>query len=732
MKKQLIRKITAAAMAFAMIGAAVSAPTDKSSLSGSIFTAFAETSTATFDESTGVLTLHGNVVKEDVRYWQGVPIDKVVCAEGTVFPEDGSNMFYDCRTKEFDLSNADTSKVTDMSHMFDWCHAESLDLRNFDTSKVTDMSFMFERCQFLDSLDLSSFDTSKVTNMSHMFDCCYSLESLDLRNFDTSKVTDMSHMFDCCHAESLDLRNFDTSKVTDMSDMFSGCQAESLDLRNFDTSNVTDMSFMFYDCEKLESLNLSSFDTSNVTYMSFMFRGCPVESLDLRNFDTSNVTYMNGMFEGCHVESLDLSSFDTSNVTDMHWMFHDCYAKSLDLSSFDTSNVTDMRGMFFSCPVESLDLSSFDTSNVTAMGWMFEDCSNLESLDLRNFDTSNVTEMGYMFADCSSLKSLDVTSFDTSKVSYIQNMFAGCSSLEYIDVTGFDTTKSSDYNESYLGMFYTCTALEPSICFVEGNSVTLDGNIGVNVYLQPCENLAKVVMSGPNGDRTFTDFTGITQDSGDYKFTYPINATQGNEQITLKAYDKDGKRLIICDNNYGLCNHSQVECTVYGYIDQIKKYGLYEAPPTLEPLVNGLENYCKAAENYFNGTSNTIAGIENVTADSVSEYATDLGSDVKLSLVLNSTTALRIYTNSDDVIIGKEKAAAKYKGSNKYYEISNIYAQNLFDKHKIKIDGVEYEISPMSYVYRVLTNENASDKLKDVAKATFVYAKAAAEYTGKK
>ena len=610
MKKQLIKKITAAAMAFAMIGAAVSAPVDKSSLSGSIFTAFAETSTVTYDSDTGVLTLHGNVVKGELLEWRGYgAYNKIVCAEGTVFPEDCSGMFYEFWAGEIDLSNADTSKVTDMRCMFMYCHANSLVLSAFNTSNVTDMSNMFCGCR---------------------------ASSLNLSSFDTSNVTDMSYMFEECNAKSLELSNFDTSKVTNMSGMFNICEFEYLDLRNFDTSNVTDMDCMFHACSSLESLDLSNFDTSNVVDMSWMFDYCP------------------------NLESLDLSSFDTSNVTNMGYMFAAC--KSL----------------------ESLDLSSFDTSNVTNMGYMFAACKSLESLDLSNFDTSNVTDMRCMFRNC--------------------------------------------------------IALEPSICIVKGNSVTLDGNIGVNVYLQPCENLAKVVMSGPTGDRTFTDFTGISQENGDYKFSYPINATQGNEQITLKAYDKNGNRLLVCvdkidgsDEYYGLCNHSQVDCTVYGYIDQIKKYGLYEAPPTLEPLVDGLENYCKAAENYFNGTSNTIAGIENVTADSVKKYATDLGSDVKLSLVLNSAAALRIYTESDDVLIDGEKATAKYKGGNKYYEISNICAQKLSTAHKITIDGTDYKCSALSYVHRVLNNQNVKDNtlLTEMAKATYVYAMAAEAYVGK-
>lgn len=41
------------------------------------------------------------------------------------------------------------------------------------------------------SLDLSNFDTSNVTNMNNMFICCKYLTSLDLSNFDTSNVINM-------------------------------------------------------------------------------------------------------------------------------------------------------------------------------------------------------------------------------------------------------------------------------------------------------------------------------------------------------------------------------------------------------------------------------------------------------------------------------------------------------------------------------------------------------------
>ena len=65
--------------------------------------------------------------------------------------------------------------VTDMSFMFSYSSATTLDLSNFDTSNVTNMGNMFRGSSGLTSLDLSGFDTTNVTNMAFMFRDCTSL-----------------------------------------------------------------------------------------------------------------------------------------------------------------------------------------------------------------------------------------------------------------------------------------------------------------------------------------------------------------------------------------------------------------------------------------------------------------------------------------------------------------------------------------------------------------------------
>ncbi|HHT6778941.1 TPA: BspA family leucine-rich repeat surface protein, partial [Listeria monocytogenes] len=69
---------------------------------------------------------------------------------------------------------------------------EELDVSNFDTSSVTNMQLMFGGCKSLEELDVSTFDTSSVTNMDMMFQECTALKFLYLDNFtDAPSMTDM-------------------------------------------------------------------------------------------------------------------------------------------------------------------------------------------------------------------------------------------------------------------------------------------------------------------------------------------------------------------------------------------------------------------------------------------------------------------------------------------------------------------------------------------------------------
>ena len=104
----------------------------------------------------------------------------------------------------------------------------SLNLSNFNTSKVTDMSEMFSNMRNLTSLDLSNFNTSKVKDMTSMFYHANSLTLLDLSNFNTSNVISTKRMFEIGDEDITEdnltviyvNNDFNTAKLTIFSAMF--------------------------------------------------------------------------------------------------------------------------------------------------------------------------------------------------------------------------------------------------------------------------------------------------------------------------------------------------------------------------------------------------------------------------------------------------------------------------------------------------------------------------------
>ena len=58
------------------------------------------------------------------------------------------------------------------------------------------MNRMFQSCEQIEYLDLSNFNTSNVTNMEFMFTKCHKLkEIIGIYTFNNSKVTNMTGMF---------------------------------------------------------------------------------------------------------------------------------------------------------------------------------------------------------------------------------------------------------------------------------------------------------------------------------------------------------------------------------------------------------------------------------------------------------------------------------------------------------------------------------------------------------
>ena len=186
-------------------------------------------------------------------------------------------------------------------------------------------------------LNLSEFDTSGITNMHGMFKCCYNLSCIEIGdNFKKShSVKYMGDMFRDCHLMDNDsfsniLKNLDTTNVIDMHGMFMYCSSVNhIDITHFNTSKVKDMSYMFYGCKNLRTINFSEYD----------------ESL---KFDVKNAINMSHMFAKCNfLNELNINSFkNLSNNNIVTNIFLDDYelsAINLHLKNNNTAIISEFN-----------------------------------------------------------------------------------------------------------------------------------------------------------------------------------------------------------------------------------------------------------------------------------------------------------------------------------------------------------------------------------------------------
>ena len=161
-------------------------------------------------------------------------------------------------------------------------YLRSLDLSNWETSRMTDASSMFRDCSSLLSIDVNNWNTQALTSTANMLENCSSLQRLDLSNWDTQALSSVYVMFaGCTSLQSLDLSNWNTKALASMRAMFSGCSALRLvDFRKANFSHVKDIFLLFSRCDALVELWLPlTFDLLTNIDLSIQSWGATPEGL---------------------------------------------------------------------------------------------------------------------------------------------------------------------------------------------------------------------------------------------------------------------------------------------------------------------------------------------------------------------------------------------------------------------------------------------------------------------
>ncbi len=160
-------------------------------------------------------------------------------------------------------------------------------LRLVDTSEVVDMSKLFVNKDY--NPNVSNWNTSKVTNMKFMFMRSTKFNR-DLSNWDTSKVNDMGGMFEEASSFNGNISNWDTSRVNDMDQMFKNATNFNQDISNWDTSKVYNMTSMFEDTEQFNQ-DISGWNISSIRFMKFMFKNSQKFDQDLSKWRINKTVF---------------------------------------------------------------------------------------------------------------------------------------------------------------------------------------------------------------------------------------------------------------------------------------------------------------------------------------------------------------------------------------------------------------------------------------------------------
>jgi len=493
----------------------------------------------------GQLTIHAGTLATGQGNWidNQASIKSVYVEKDVVAARDSNHLFANlAKATTIDISNLNTSNVTDFSGMFSFKEkatvgsAETsaltsiIGLNTLDTTKATNMGSMFQNAYKMESIDVSSFNTAQVTKFSSMFAMGTNnlgalKQIIGLEEWDTTKGEIFTSMFKGNpKLTNLDVSHFKTINAISMSNMFNGLKAlTELDVSGFVTSKVTDMSSMFADDIKVSKLDMSTFDTSSVIDMNSMFINCPADLIGLKGFKTGQVTTMNRTFSGTSITNTDdIADWDTSHVTDVNGMFYKCTKLiKVDISAWEKNQITDIGYLFaYDTAITKIkglegevDGKGWDTSNVTNMAYTFYGIKFESFPEIINWKTQNVTNMSHLFSYCNKLTSLDLSKWDTSSVVDMEAMFEHTEIMPTDGLKGLDTFKTGNVT-NMKGMF-TFTGMDVlDLSKFDTSKVT---NMS-SMFSQNKTNLKKIIgifntsnvttMSGMFKDTTVADFSG--------------------------------------------------------------------------------------------------------------------------------------------------------------------------------------------------------------------------------
>ena len=285
--------------------------------------------------------------------------------------------------------------------------------------------------------------------------------------------------------------------------------------------------------------------------------------------------------------------------------------------------------------------------------------------------------------------------------------------------------------------------------YIVGTSLSLNGDLTVNIYIQPTEDIlhsGSVLVTGPNIDSSLIKVEDLKHNANGYKISVPVYSPQMTETITVRLLNYAWKLVPL------YIPGTESYYTSYNYDTSANAYLQRASASTNQQLrdlaasLNSYGAYAQVQFNYEQTMTPDPALVNRVTVEDLEAYGIEFGgsaapyaafdNDVKMSLLLKDTTSLRVYFRVPSgvpmptVILDGDTAnplTPVNTGTNSYYYITipNIEAPNLGITHTVSFDGHEVYVSALSYVYNVVSEHPEMTDLCNVCKALYLYYEAA-------
>lgn len=274
-----------------------------------------------------------------------------------------------------------------------------------------------------------------------------------------------------------------------------------------------------------------------------------------------------------------------------------------------------------------------------------------------------------------------------------------------------------------------------------GSSVTINDSLNMNFYLDIPDDLKNTatIMASVNGGEA-KPLTAALIDGTKYKVTVEnISAKDAAETIKIYAVDKtDNTKLL----------SKEFETSIKNYLVSVYNAADNTYPASTKKFVTSILNYCDAAEKYFNLDTTVDFKLDEINADG---FADTLAAITQTDDVILEKDDIKSAKTTPDALENAEKY--RYWGSTlllksklalrQYYKAESGADVTIFPNCKEDIELYYFEeknISPtmldiningysvLSYIKKVLSDENSDALLKNVCSSLYTYSEWAKQY----